>query len=80
MYSVNEPTWSKDLKRHTCCGSTHSYHKTHCKIGKTRGIPGRGSDPILEHVQVLKNEGMKSTDIARELKIPLSQVNDLWLL
>lgn len=79
MLSVNESTWSKTLKQHTCCGSTHSYHEGSCPIRNTR-IPGRSSDPDYVRVQAMKasNPGITSRDVANELNMPIDQVNDLW--
>ncbi len=77
MLSVNESTWDKNLRAHTCCGSTHSYHKYNCATRK-QIIPGRTSDPTFVSIQDLKRQGLNSKEVARELNIPISQVNDLW--
>lgn len=81
MLSVHEPTWDKELKKHTCCGSLHSYHKSSCP-SKNSSIPGRTSDPDFIRVQQLKAEkpGITSGQVAKELRMPLAQVNDLWIV
>lgn len=79
MFSVHEPTWSRELKQHLCCGSTHSYHKHSCVVRNTR-IPGRSSDENFVRIQALKSHGLTSGEVAAELKLPLEQVNDLWSL
>lgn len=81
MLSTAEPTWDKALKQHTCCGSTHSYHKKTCPVRSNR-IPGRSSDPDFIRIQAMKaaNPGITSREVARELVMPLDQVNELWVL
>lgn len=81
MLSVHEPTWSKALKQHTCCGSTHSYHKHNCPVRNGR-IPGRASDPEFLQIQAMKaaNPGITSGEVARELNMPLDQVNEMWVI
>jgi len=78
MLSTHEPTWSKELKMHTCCGSKHSYHKGNCPVNGTR-IPGRASDPDFIRVQNLKLEDLTSGEVAKRLNMPLDQVNELWV-
>lgn len=80
MLSTHEPTWDKTLRRHTCCGSIHSYHKSNCPTRKAM-IPGRSSDPDFIAVQTMKNANpdMSSFEVARFLNLPLDQVNDLWI-
>lgn len=82
MFSVHEVTWSKEKKCHVCCGSTHSYHKTGCKIRREQSHtpPGRASDPDFMNIQHLKQQGMNSREIAKQLKLPLELVNNLFLL
>lgn len=79
MLSSHEPTWDMQLKQHTCCGSTHSYHLSFCP-NRNKTIPGRSSDPDFLAVQSMKtaNPELTSKDIARELNMPLDQVNELW--
>jgi hypothetical protein len=78
MLSVHEPTWDKQKRMHTCCGSHHSYHKGHCPVKGVR-IPGRASDPEFMKVQEAKSEGLTSGDVAKKLNMPLEQVNELWI-
>ena len=81
MLSVHEPTWDKALKQHTCCGSSHSYHKGGCPMKSIR-IPGRTSDPVFVQVQSMKaaNPNITSGEVARELNMPLDQVNEFWII
>lgn len=78
MLSSSEPTWDDQKKEHTCCGSKHSYHYSSCP--KRTAIPGRLSDPDFQKVQDLKEKGVGSSDVAKQLGLPLEQVNDLWIL
>lgn len=72
-------TWNKEIGRHTCCGSNHTYHKSTCP-NRTAGIPGRASDPEFINVQTCKADGNTSGECAKRLNMPLDQVNELWLM
>lgn len=80
MFSVHEATWDRETKRHTCCGSAHSYHRTNCQVRKLNVPPGRTSDPDFVNVQILKKDGLNSGQIARRLNLPLEYVNELFIL
>lgn len=79
MLSLHEPTWNKSLGHHTCCGSKHSYHYSSCPMRKN-SIPGRSSDPDFMKIQDLKDAGFSSSEVAKQLGLPLAQVNDMWIL
>lgn len=72
-------TWDKKNKRHTCCGSKHTYHRSSCP-NRMSAIPGRMSDPDFINVQSCKAEGYTSGQCAISLGMPLAQVNELWTL
>jgi hypothetical protein len=78
--SVHEPTWSRELKMHTCCGSKHAYHVSSCPVRKAFMIPGRPGDPNFIKVQALKLEGLNSLQIATQLSLALDEVNELFIL
>lgn len=78
MLSVHEPTWSKEMRMHVCCGSRHSYHRSSC-TEKNNRAPGRASDPDYVQIQALKQAGLSSGEVANELKLPLDQVNEMWI-
>lgn len=79
--SVHEPTWDKERKAHTCCGSTHSYHKTSCPIRREQQpIDDRTANPNFAKVQEMKYSGMTSGDVARWLGLELEEVNSLWVI
>lgn len=80
MFSAHDVTWDRELKKHSCCGSKHSYHMSSCSI-RNSTIPGRASDPDFVMVQRLKeqNPGITSKEVAREMNLPLAQINDLWI-
>lgn len=79
MLSVHEATWNKETKRHSCCGSPHTYHYGHCPT-RSAIVPGRLADPTLIDVQELKSQGLNSSEVAKRLGLAISHVNDLWIL
>jgi len=73
------PTWDRELKQHTCCGSRHTYHRSDCP-NRGRAVIGRISDPDFINVQACKSDDLTSEQCAKALNMPLDQVNDLWVL
>lgn len=75
---VPDSTWDRKLKRHSCCGSKHSYHRGSCPNRRLHPH-GRTSDPDFLRVQDCKAEGLTSGQCAARLNMPLGQVNELWI-
>lgn len=83
--SKRDATWDRTTGTHVCCGSKHgSFHKVACRVrlADTSDLKLRSAaplDPMKARVRALKEQGLTSGEVARELDLKLREVNKLWI-